>query len=75
MHRQQKAFESIVGNGEIARDEQLLLFPQGFLLNQIIVSPFVHIFDMISLLAPKLEESKIGISGRGLIINCSGSQI
>ena len=58
------AFENIVGKGEIARYEQFLLFPQCFLLNQIIVSPFVHIFDIISLYAAELEEPKIGISGR-----------
>ena len=34
--------------GEIARNEQFLLFPQCFQLNQITVSPFVHIFDIIS---------------------------
>ena len=45
MHQQQTAFENIVEKGEIARDEQFLLFPQSFLLNQIIVSPFVHIFS------------------------------
>ena len=42
------------------------LVPQCFLLNQIIVSPFVYTFDMISLFAPELEEPKIGISGKGL---------
>ena len=36
-------------------------FPQCFLLNQINVSPFVHIFDIISLFAAELEEPKIGI--------------
>ena len=68
MHQQQTAFENIVGKGEIAHKEQFLPFPQCFLLNQIIVSPFVHIFDTISLFATELEEPKIGISGRGL--NC-----
>ena len=33
-HQQQTAFENIVGKGEIARNEQFLLFPQCFLLNQ-----------------------------------------
>ena len=45
MHQQQTAFENTVGKGEIARNEQFLLFPQRFLFNQIIVSPFAHIFD------------------------------
>ena len=62
-HQQQTAFEIIMGKEEIASNEQFLLFPQYFLLNQIIVSPFVHIFDIISLLAAKLEKPKIGISG------------
>ena len=66
MHQQQTAFENIVGKGEIARNEQFLLFPHCFLLNQIIVSPFVHIFDLISLFAAKLEEPKICKSGKGL---------
>ena len=52
--------------GEIARNEQFLLFPQCFLLKQIIASPFVHIFAIISLFAAKLDEPKIGISGKGL---------
>ena len=66
MHQHQTAFENIVGKKEIARNEQFLLFPQCFLLNQIIVSPFIHIFDFISLIAAELEEPEIGISGKGL---------
>ena len=34
-------------------------FSQCFLLNHIIVSPFVHIFDIISLFAFELEELKL----------------
>ena len=60
-HQQQAPFENIVGKGEIAGNEQFPLFPQCFLLNQIIVSSFVHIFDTISLFPEKLEEPKIGI--------------
>ena len=56
MHQQQTAFENIVGKGEIANNKQFLLFPQCFQLNQITVSPFVHIFDIISLFAIELEE-------------------
>ena len=63
MHPQQTAFENIVGKGEIARNKQFLLFLQSLLLNQIIVSPFVHIFDIMSLFAAELEKPKIGISG------------
>ena len=67
MHPKKKpALENIVGKGEIAHNEQFLLFPQCFLLDQIIVSPFVHIFDIISLFAAELEKPKIGISGEGL---------
>ena len=65
-HQQQTAFENIVGKGEISRNEQFLLFPQCFLLNQIIVSPFVHIFDVISSFAAEFKKPKIGISGKGL---------
>ena len=75
MHQQQTAFENIVGKEEITHNEQFLLFPQCFLLNQIIVSLFVHIFDIIFLFAVELEEPKIGISGKGLTeqISISGS--
>ena len=66
MHQQQTFFENIVGKGEIARNEQFLLFPQCLLLNQINVSPFVHIFDIISLFAAEMEKSKIGIPCKGL---------
>ena len=66
MHQQQAAFENIVEKAEIAGNEQFLLFPQFFLLNQISVSPFFCIFDTLSLFATDLEEPKIGISGKGL---------
>ena len=49
-HQQQTAFEN-VGKEEIACSKQFLLFQQCFLLNQVIVSPFVHIFDIIPLFA------------------------
>ena len=65
-HQQQTAFENIVGKGEIAQNEQFLLFRQCFLLDQIIVSPIVHIFDIISLFVAEFEEPNIGISGKGL---------
>ena len=55
-----------MGKGEIARNEQFLLFPQWFLLNQITVSLFVLIFGIISLFADELEEAKIGMWGKGL---------
>ena len=55
-----------MGKEEIASNEQFLLFPQCFLLNQTIVSHFVNIFDIISLFAAKLEEPKIAMWGKGL---------
>ena len=58
MYQQQTAFENIVGKGEIACNKQFPLFPQCFQFNQIIISPFVHIFDIISSLAVELEEPK-----------------
>ena len=54
-------FENIVGKGEIARNEQFLLLPQCFLLSQKIITPFVHIFDIISLFAAEFKYPKIGI--------------
>ena len=65
-YQQQTAFENIVGKGEIARDEQFLLFPQCFLLKQLIVSTFVHIFAIKSLFAAEFEEPTIGILNKGL---------
>ena len=72
MHRQQTAFENIVGKEEIACYKQFLLFPQCFLVNQKIVSPIINIFDIIFLFATELEERKIGISGKGLswLVGC-----
>ena len=66
MHQQQTAFENIVGKCEIARYKQFLLFPQCFKVSQIALSPFFHIFDIMSLFAVDLEEPKIGISANGL---------
>ena len=73
MHQQQTAFANILGKGEIARNRQFLLFPLCFLLNQIIVCPFVHIFDIISLFAAEMEKCKISISGEGLILKPKAS--
>ena len=58
--------DNFVGKEEIARNERFLLFPQCFILNQVVVSLFVHIFDIISLFAAEFEEPKIGLSGEGL---------
>ena len=64
MHQQQTAFENTVGKGEIARNKQFLLFSQCFLSNEIIASPFVHIFDIISLFVAECGKPKICISGK-----------
>ena len=69
-HQQKTAFENIVGKVEIARNEQFLFFPQCFQLNQITVSPFVHILDIISLFDVEWEETKIGLLGEELSIVC-----
>ena len=55
-----------MGKEEIAHNEQFLLFPQCFLLNQKFVSPFLNIFDIISLFAAEFKKPKIGVSGKGL---------
>ena len=54
-----------MGKEEIVRNKQFLLFPQCFLLNQKIVSQFVHI-DILSLFTAKWEWPKIAMSGKGL---------
>ena len=66
MHQQPKFLKILWEKEKLLLYKQFLHFPQCFLLNQIIVSPFVHIFDIISLVAFELEEPKIGISGKGL---------
>ena len=59
------AFENIVGKEEIARYEQFLLFPQCFLFNQIIISQFVYIFDIISLFAVELKSQRRAYQVKG----------
>ena len=66
------SLENIVGKEEIAHNKQFLLFPQCFLLNLKMLSPFVKMFDILSLFAAELEEPKIGMSGKGLA-HCSRS--
>ena len=62
MHQQLIASKNIMGKEEIACNKQFLLFPQSFLLNQKSVSPFVNIFNIISLFHPELQEPKNGLS-------------
>ena len=61
MHQQQTAFENIVGKEEISLNEQFSFFHNIFYSNQITVSTFVHISDIISLFGAELEEPKIAI--------------
>ena len=68
-HQQQIAFENILNKGEIAHNEQFLLSQQCFLPKQIIVSPFVHVFAIISSFPAELEERKTGTSGKGLYLD------
>ena len=48
--------------------EEISSFPTMFSTQSEILSPFVNMFDMISLFDVKLEEPKIGILGIGLTI-------
>ena len=61
MHQQQTAFEDIVGKENNARNMQFLLFPQCFLLDQIIVSHLSIFLSSYLLFTAELEEPKIGI--------------
>ena len=65
MYQQQTAFENIVGKEEIACNTQFLFFPQCFLLNQKIVSPFINIFDIISLFAAEFKSLKLACEVKG----------
>ena len=66
MHQQLTVYENIVGKEEIACNEQFLIFPQYFLLNQIIV-PYLSIFltsyfcSLLKWKSPKLECEVKGI--------------
>ena len=55
-----------MAQGKNAGNQHFLLFPQCFLLNQIIVFLFVYIFHIISLFATELEEPKICLWGKVL---------
>ena len=68
MHQQQTASENIVGKEEIAHNEHFLLVPHFFLLKQKIVSLFVNIYDIISLIAAELEEPTIGMWSKGFTL-------
>ena len=66
MHQQHTAFKkNILGTEEIARNEQFLLFPQCFLLNQKTISPIVNIYNILSLFDVDLEEPKLAGKVKG----------
>ena len=56
---QYKSFENTVGKGEIARDEQCLLFPQSFYTCLENFLPFFIEFKTVVCKLFSLEESKI----------------
>ena len=68
--QQQTAFENIKGKGEIARNEQFLLFPQCFLLNQTTVYPFVNIFDTVLYFLLNWKSLKWTYQVKGSDISC-----
>ena len=70
MHEHQTAFENIVGKGEIARNEQFLLFPQCFLLNQIIVSPSAIFFTSYLYLLLNWKTPKLAYEYKFVIEEC-----
>ena len=59
------SFENIVGKEEIARKEQFLLFPQSFLLNQVIVSSFVQILTSYLYLLLNRKSPKLPYEVKG----------
>ena len=76
-HQQQTAFENMRENEKLLvtsnfsfshnvfySDNCVPIWP--YFSTQIIVSPFGHIFDILSLFAAELEEPKIFVSGKGL---------
>ena len=64
---QYKSSENIVGKGEIALNEQFLLFPQCFLPYVALIFSFEMHFKMSSAICFNLDQSKILSSGNELI--------
>ena len=65
MHQQETPIENIVGKGEIALNKQFLLFPQCFLLNQIIVPLFVHTLTSYLYLLLNLKSVELAYQVKG----------
>ena len=61
--------KTLWGKGEIARDEQFLLFPHCFLRKKIIVSPFVHNSYLYLLLNLKSLKLAYGVKGKERLYN------
>ena len=59
------SFENTVGKGEIARDEQFLLFPQVFSPHMDNLLPFSLNLKLSSANSFSFEESKICRMGKG----------
>ena len=62
---QYKSFENTVGKGEIARNEQFLLFPQCFSTHLESFLPFFSNLKLLSAISFSMEESKICRLGEG----------
>ena len=62
---QNKSFENTVGKGEIARNEQFLLFPTVFSTHLENFVPFLSNLKLLSAHSFNLEESKIYCLGKG----------
>ena len=64
---QQTSFENIVEKGEIARNEQFLLFPQCFPLNQIMFPNWsIYLYLLLNWKSLKLAYEVKVLSGQGL---------
>ena len=64
-HQKQTFLKNIAGKREIACNKQFLLFPQCLVLNQVILSQLVHIFDIISFTIGCPDVTNISISSSG----------
>ena len=71
---QYKPFENTAGKGEIARNEQFLLFPLCFLAYMVNFPPFSSNLQLSSANSFSLEESKICCFGEGLKQNIFKNQ-
>ena len=68
MYLQYRSFENTKGKGEIARNEQFLLFPTVFFTLLENFLPFSSNLKLLSVNSFRLEETKIFCSGKGKCI-------